>query len=363
LEQSFKSIIIISLLASAVVFLSGVKSDLSLGDETFHYRMARQIYDTGERPMYDPLFDAYDNTHLPYVNAPLWHYGLAYLWKLMGGPSPKTAQLYQSFYYFFLIIITSLIALEIYGIREAFYSALIIATVPLTVSLSIILHIDIPIAVFSALCFLLLIQKRFFWAGLAMGAMLLTKRNAYFLILPYAFLVAYLAESRFAAKIKALLMFASISIVINLPDITFRIKNYSFDFLYRFESLSPSPEYVSKDIPIFFYDQANIVEQPLNIVKYLGIVMLFSIGLYILNKKYSKKDSFLLISIFAYLILFLYFFRHGLIIRYLSPILPMLAVISSLGIASLKTKWLRNALIIMLFVQFVGSTYYVYEKK
>ena len=361
--RSMKFTIVLALVCSAILFAIGVKSDLSLGDETFHYRMAREIYLSDNRPTHDPLFGSYKNVRLPYVNAPLWHYGLAYFWKATGGPSVVTAQLYQVTFYFFLILVTYMIALELYGDREALYSSLIMASLPMATSLSIILHIDIPVALFTALCFLFLTKKRFFWAGVALGAMLLTKRNAYFLVLPYMLMALYLPEGSKAKKAKSLALFMVPALAINIPDVIFRLQTFSLKYFYKFPEIHVSPRYAAKDIALFFYDESNILMQPLNIVKYLGIVLVFSAIVYFVRKRYSKKDFPLILICAAYLLFFAFIFRNHLNIRYISPIVPLMAVIASIGLCSFSIRWLRYAILAILILQFTGSTYYVYVSR
>lgn len=363
MPQPLKLTFALALFASVIIFLAGVKSDLSLGDETFHYRMAKEIYDSGKRPLYDPLFDSYDDVRLPYVNEPLWHYGLAYLWRLTGGPSVVIAQAYQAAFYFLLILITYMVALEMYGSREALYSALIVGTVPMITSLSIILHIDVPIALFSTLCFFLLIKKRFFWAGVAFGVMFLTKRNSYFLIIPYILILLQLSEGRAGEKAKSLVKFVMTALVINLPDLIFRVRHFPLKFFYEFPPLPPSPQYIAKDFQVTFYDQASIIQQPLNIAKYLGLVLLLPIGVYIAKRSYSKKDALLLFPIALYILFFIIFFREGLIIRYLSPIVPLMAIFSSVGLSSVKARWVRHLVVALALAQLLGSAYYVYDNR
>lgn len=363
MQHPFKLAVILALFASVIIFLAGVKSDLSLGDETFHYRMAKEIYDSGKRPLYDPLFDSYGDVRVPYVNEPLWHYGLAYLWKLLGAPSVIIAQAYQAVFYFLLIIVTYMVALEMYGRREALYSALIVGTVPMITSLSIILHIDVPIALFSTLCFLLLIKKRFFWAGVAFGVMFLTKRNSYFLIIPYILILFQLSEGKAGEKAKSLVTFVATALVINLPDFIFRVRHFPLKFFYQFPALPPLPQYTVKDLEVSFYDQASIIQHPLNILKYLGLVLLLSIGVYIAKRSYSKKDGLLLFPIASYIVFFIIFFREGLIIRYLSPIVPMMAILSSVGLSSLKARWVRHLVVALALAQLVGSAYYVHDNR
>lgn len=422
LSREEKLGLFIILFSSVFLFLAGISSDLYLGDETFHYRFASYIYQTKSRALYDPLTGYSEVGKIYYIAEPLWHIGLAIFWGLTGGISKVGGQFYHLLYFVFLLIGTYLLAKELYDEERAIYSLLLVATVPMVPAFFIILHLDLPVAVFTTFCFLMLVKKRFFWAGVFLGLSFLLKRNAYFLGPVIAWYILSDKQNTVRARITNFLILSVPVILLNAPDIFFRIKSFDISFLFhRLKSVRPMEEFTGAVYPgkYVFYDDANILYNPLAPFKYLGVMLLFFTGLWVLRRRYTKdvflslgmigylvltffcsfgeqfptlyrilpllgiigflfiisagltplergyqkSDLLLSLAVLAYLYLWVCFFAPSLSMRYLSPVIPFLAIIGSGSFLLLERKWLKYVLVLGCVVQFFASAGYTFSQR
>ena len=219
-------------LLSLPVFITGILTDLKYSDEIFHFWFAKDWFDLGQRPLYNHLVDTLEELGYfrYYVNAPLWHCGLAYLGKVWGGLSKNLAQAYQAVHYLLLVVNTYLLTRELYGALAARWAALIVATTPLFVSFGVLFFMDMPIAVWTPLAVLLIVKRRFLLAGVVIGVMFLTKRNAYLVfpaVVPLIFLAFQAHRVHFEARgIKGFLTLSLVVLLITIPDFVFRYNHF-----------------------------------------------------------------------------------------------------------------------------------------
>jgi len=172
------TVILASLLATAVIATVGSLSEVSLGDENAHVRQARSYMRSGTRVPYDPDCSSVDD-RIRYVFTanPLWHAGLALLWKAAGADSDWLAQTYQAGFYLLLVLSVYFGARQIWSEEAASWAWLLIATMPMVCAYSMLLYLDVPGIAVSALGLLLLWKKKFWWCGVALAAAYLTKAN------------------------------------------------------------------------------------------------------------------------------------------------------------------------------------------
>lgn len=171
------TIILASLLAAAVIATVGSLSDICLGDENTHVRIAHVYAETGSRFPYDPIF-AIDSRTSCIINAtPLWHAGLAVLWRLTGTESQMMAQAYQAGFYLLLLLSVYFGVRRIWGDSAASWAWLLIATMPMVCAYSILLYQDVPGIAVSALGLFFLFRRNFLWAGFCLGAAYLVRMN------------------------------------------------------------------------------------------------------------------------------------------------------------------------------------------
>jgi len=117
------------LLATGIA-LAGIFSDLSLGDEVYQYRFAKLWYETGQRPVYDPLLETNFRCLYYFDQDPLWAMGLITLWKLTGGVSKAAMQVYHAAFYALLVIAVYLLGKQLYDEKTGLYASVITASTP-----------------------------------------------------------------------------------------------------------------------------------------------------------------------------------------------------------------------------------------
>ncbi|MGB2938390.1 MAG: glycosyltransferase family 39 protein [Phycisphaerae bacterium] len=221
------TVILASLLATAVIATVGSLSEVSLGDENYHVRQARAYAEQGRRVPYGPLFSSVDDrAPLPFNAAPLWHGGLAVLWRLIGSPSQIVAQIYQAGFYLLLLLSVYFGVRQIWNDSAASWAWLLIATMPMVCVYSILLYQDIPGIAVSALALLLLWRKNFLWAGVCLAAAYLVKMN----MLSYApwavVFAAWWARGTWKRRLTAAALVAAPVVLSFAGDYLWRLKTY-----------------------------------------------------------------------------------------------------------------------------------------
>ncbi|MFQ5835153.1 MAG: ArnT family glycosyltransferase, partial [bacterium] len=201
------------------ILLAGIFSDPYLADEVFHYRLASYIYELKAIPAYDPLVHTNPLTGKNYyVNAPLWHSTLALFWTITG-QSQTSGQLFQALVYIGLVFVIFLLGKELYGLESGYYAALLVSSAPMVILYSILFHVDIFLILLCALCYLMIMRKRWFWVGVVLGLAFVAKRNSYLIAPAMAFCVLYYSEGQPKEKLKNLLVFLIALSVIVAPDL------------------------------------------------------------------------------------------------------------------------------------------------
>jgi hypothetical protein len=400
-KKRIDSGILLILSFTLLVFITGILTEFKFSDEIFHYWFARDWFETGQRPLYNHLVDTLE--HLGYfryyVNAPFWHGGLAYLAQLCGGLSKNLAQAYQALHYLLLIVTTGLLAWALYGRYAGRWAALMAATTPLFVSFGVIFFMDMPVAAWTPLVLFLIVRERFVLAGAAFGIMFLTKENAYLLSPAIAALTFLnLQSDRISLKksgIRDCFKVFMVVLVITAPNFIFRYNHFG-GFVYSQDSTFPQkiveeespskipvvpPETVTAEAPPhplsqvkeINYIPSDILEEPLDIPRYLGAVLLLLMLLFIVNfrKLYERTDLILLLPMLVYFPLYLIAFKGWLSVRYMSPIIPLAVVLVSKLFMPVPddhprgrpSRWLRRVIFFLCLLQFFATLAFVYANR
>jgi 4-amino-4-deoxy-L-arabinose transferase-like glycosyltransferase len=364
-----KKLLLLILCSSLFIFISGVRSDLSLGDEVSHYRFAKDIYHAGRRVTFDSLYESGNPPGFLFNSAPLWHTLLALTWALTGGISFPVAQLYHTVYYALLILFTYLLGKELYGPKEALYAALIAATIPAIAAFSVVFYIDIPAVSLSILCLLFIVKRQFLLSGITLGLMYLTKRNACFFAPAFFFLVLYQAKAGIKEKAKSGLLFFIAALLFILPDSLWRENHLKLTKIVNGRETVIPTTAVFKGI----LDRLNLKDWTLrtseylnssflsftDIIKYFGIVLIILLLLYVILKLYEKKDIILWLPVACYFLFFCFMFYPGSDIRYLLPVMPLLGILSSKVVSRWDKDWFKLSIITLCLFQLVGTVLYV----
>jgi hypothetical protein len=254
-------------------------------------------------------------------------------------------------------------------VNNAVYSGFIIMTTPMVAAFSMMLYTDIAIAAISALSFYVLLKKKYFWAGIFMGLMFLTKRNSYFLFPFFVFYILFIDSIKAKKKAINLILFLLPLFLITLPDFYFRYRYLGSLTLHPQAVL---PMYTDPSLQPTFIHPDSIGEHPINLIRHLGILIYVGLVLYAFNFFRSKmariKDDLpILGAMVSYIIFYLYFFRGILGVRYLSPIFPVLVIISSSGFLQgirYKKKLVAIMFIILSgLIQVYAALVYTYKER
>lgn len=363
ISREAKIVFSIALMGAMFVFLTGISSDIYLGDEVYHYRYARLIYETGKRPVFDPLVHTTKVAQRKFMVEPLWHTLLAGIWKIIGKPTQLVAQIYQSIWYFLLVISVYLLGQQIYDRQVGLYGSLIIATMPMVGAFSVMLYLDVMVATLIVFCFLALTRNLYSLSGFFLGLAFLTKRNSYLLFPCVFFWILFFSKGEFKLKLKNEILFLLPLILLAAPDLYFRSKYLG---TLTHPPVIVQPIYSDPQLKTVFIHPDNLDHNPENLLKYLGIPLWLGVVLYFLKKKPELRDGLFLIVILGYLPLYFHFFRGFLAVRYLLPVVPVISLLSAKGLLHLREKQVRFktlALIILFSGQFLGALAYVRVKR
>lgn len=368
-----KKLFLLIFFISALVLGTGLTSELSLGDEVYHYRFAKDIFQAGKRVAFDSAYLSGERPGYFYYTEPFWHAALVFLWKVFGRISFPIAQFYQTLYYALLALFTYLLGKELYGEATGFYSALIVATAPVVAAFGILFYVDLPAAVLSTLCLYTIVKKRFFWSGVILGMMYLTKRSTYFFFPAFFLLVFFSGENNFSSKIRNLIYILIPVFLFILPDFLWRRNHLkALSITDRGDAVLNNGDLIGIKNRLMLSDWGLRMKEylnssllnPLDIIKYFGLVLMIALALYAFLKKYDRRDRILWLPVICYLLFFSYVFHPGSDIRYLLPIVPLLAILSSKAIVGYSNKKsIKAAIFVLCALQLTSSVLYVRSKR
>jgi 4-amino-4-deoxy-L-arabinose transferase-like glycosyltransferase len=358
-----KIVWVIILLTAGIIVVNGITTEVSLGDESHHYRFAQNILLASKRVAFDPLYVSGNPPGFFYTSPPLWHFILAFLWKIIGGISQAVAQIYHVLFFVLLIWLTSVLAKEMMGEERRWVPALIIATVPMVVSFSTVFYMDVPMTALSTLSFYLILEKRYIEAGLASGLAFFTKLNSGFLFPGFLFVIVWNERRKFWGLLKNLVFFVFPILVVYIPDLYWRKQNIN-------------PKSDPLNVPHTLYRISKIVgggrlkeylisytTNPTDLVKYFGLAFLCILFFHFFRlRQWDRKGAILWVPVISYLTLFFVFFGIGSDVRYLIPILPFLIVLATSSLPSLGKRW-QIVMIGICLLQFGSTVFYVHQKR
>jgi 4-amino-4-deoxy-L-arabinose transferase-like glycosyltransferase len=369
--RNHKEILVILLISAVIVLAAGLTSDVYVGDEVHHYRFAKDMFAAGKRVAFDPLYGSGNPPGYFYSSEPLWSGVLAVLWRLIGRVSFSVAQVYHTVYYLFLIFLTYLLGIELYGKKEGIYSASLVASAPMIVSFSILFYLDVAGAAFVALSLLLLLKKNYWGAGLGIALIYFTRRNGCFLV-PGFIVILFLGDERFWFKLKNLILLILPTVFLGLWDMHWRRVHiedvrYTIPGIGQFSSVTIGDYLKARVTKLLFgtgeYLNSSLTH-PADIVKYFGIVLLVSLILYFFFKKGKRRDQGLWICIAFYSVLFAFLFGFNSDIRYLLPMIPLLCLLGASALGSRpSSKWTKGLIGLVCLTQLLGTSFYVHRNR
>lgn len=375
-----KKVFFLIAIASVSLLITGLTSELYLGDEVYHYRFAKNMFEAGKRVSHDPLYESGTPPGFFYATDPLWDGVLAVLWKTMGRVSFPVAQIYHTCFYALLLIFTYLVGKKIFGKEEGAWSCLIVAAMPMAVAFGILFYVDVPATALSMAAFYLVINKKYLWGGLIFSLMYLTKRNACFLIPAMTLIPLYFEKKGLLKKLRNLsFLLIPLGVTffwdmrwryLNIESSKFQIQGYGITRDVTIRNVTFLENILSR-VKYYLWGTKEYLNSsltnPLDLVKYLGVVLILFFVLYFLRGLFREEKKEVKALIFglltSYLVFFLFLFGFNSDIRYLFPIIPFLCLLASKGVVSIKKKWAPVLIVGICLVQFGATLAYVHIER
>jgi hypothetical protein len=350
----------------------------------------------------DILYQDSKQIEFYYVHDILWHFLLAIIWKATGGISFIVAQIYHAFYYYLLAFLTFVLGKELYNKEVGIYSAVLVATVPMVAAFSVILYSDILSVVFSVLCVLLVIKKKYLWAGVSLGMVYLAKRNG-LLFVPAIILIVFYEQVSLKVKLRNLLIIFAIASVIIFPDIYWRKQVFKemppsiWSSVTKIMQRATTPvtkiikrAHTASTAPIASTPTASapIASAPTGDVasfanlaagdypflkyfkdylflSYFGLTLILCLIIYFFHKYkwFKKQDIILWTLIISYILLYLYFMGLCKEMRYLMQIIPFVEILAARSIVSIRKRPVKIVIILICIFQLFATVCYVCLKR
>jgi hypothetical protein len=384
-------VLAVGLIGATAAVLVGARSDVSLGDEVYHFYMAKRWVEGGHRPVDDPQIHASSLAKRKYMAMPLWHAGLAGVWSVTG-IRQDAAQVYQGAWYVVLVLATYDVGRRFYGRRVGLGAAVLMATMPFAAAYTNMIYVDVAVAAMSMLVLSCLVRRHFLWAGVMLSLAFLTKQNAYFLAPGVGVAVMLLARGTFFRRLAWATSCLAVAAMLHVPEMAWR-QTHLGSLTYH----PPGPtlslafkgttESASQAIPIealsyHFEHPSDIIRDPTMLVRYLGVPLLAGLALGLgggavgwwrwrsqpTRGRWRPTRGWVLgIPVLLYVPQFLYLFRHDWGVRYLAPILPLLCVIAARSLSAVRPRRVRAMVWLGILAagvgQFVIAEAYLYEHR
>ena len=352
---------------TGVLVLNGIATEVNLGDESHHYRFAYNIYQAGKRLAFDPLYESGKPPGFYYHDPPLWHYLLAFIWRITG-PSQVVAQIYHGLFFILAVWLTAILAKKRWGEEKKWFSTILFITVPMVVSFSIILYMDIPVTALSLLSFYFILQRRYIEGGFALGLAYLTKLNACFFIPGFLILILWHEREKVWVLLKSVGLFSMPFSVIVFLDHCWRRENIesSYDLvsiLLVAERVESTFRNLTESQDTFRQYLISYMTNPVDIVRFLGLGLLVCLFIHIISfKRWSGKGIVFWIPVFSYLIAFFLLFGFNSDLRYIMPVVPFLAILCVESPILSQKRWIWM-IVGVCILQFFSTTFYVYQRR
>lgn len=310
-----------------------------------------------------------------YRTDPLWNGLLAILWKIFGGVSFPVAQIYHTCFYALLLAFTYLIAKEIFGEREGIWSCLVMASVPMAIAFGILFYVDLPATALSMGAFYCVIRKKYLWAGLFLPLMYLTKRNACFLIPAMVLIPLCFEKEGFLKKLRNSSFLVIPLCAASLWDVWWRYQHIEsrISRMPGVGNIKPmtTVEYLKTRLSRALWGGGEYLNSslinPVDLIKYLGVVVILLVIFYFVRGLFRREKVEVKVWVWgtvgSYFIFFLYLFGFNSDIRYLFPIIPLLCLVASKGIASVRQRWISILIFFVCLAQFGGTLVYVHGQR
>lgn len=371
---STRVVVVASVLAAMAIAAVGSLSDVCLGDENPHVRHVRAQMRTFERVAYDPAFNVSPNMRLATYNTPLWHTGLAVLWRVTGRESQVLAQVYHALFYLLCVLSVYFAARRMWGASAASWAWILVATTPMVCAYSILLFQDVPGLAISALAVWMLWRKNYLSAGLALAAAYFTKMNM-LSFAPWAVLFAgFWAGPSWKRRLRAAALVAAPVALIFAYDIAWRSCVYdgSLTGWRMSRSLQTAKAYVEyhaavvaaarKSPGVYKYWQPFTVFELDSIVSNVGVAVLVALAVALL-RAWDRASLWLWACLILAMAGFVVIFGQDgpAQVRYLLPLLLPAVLLGAKGLSRWRaTRWVKAVVVAVCALQAVAACGHVW---
>jgi 4-amino-4-deoxy-L-arabinose transferase-like glycosyltransferase len=375
-SKEFRAVLVVALIGAAVSVGVGLGSNVSLGDEVYHFSMAKRWVESGHRPIDEPQMFANPQGKVKYMAMPLWPGGLALLWSVTG-IRQDVAQVYQGLWYVLLVLATYDLGCQVYGRRAGFWAGVLAATMPFAVAFTTMLYVDVPAMAISTFAIGCLMRRWFLRAGVVLGVAFWTKQNAYLLVPGVVAGVVLLARGGLVRRLAWAAACIGLASALHAPELLWRYQHLGT--VTNRQATPPSVRADSEQVRLeahgepvspAFVHPSDIVRKPQMLVRYLGIPLLAGLVWAVVGAAAALGRSdrrrggqggnpqgswVLALIILLYIPEFFYLFRGFLGVRYLAPILPMACVLAAGAMASVRHPAARAVLAVAVLAMGAGQ--------
>ncbi len=372
LEFKPRTVVIASILAAGLIAAVGAVSDICLGDENPHVRHVQAYVAYGKRIPYDPASALDSRAPLALSGTPLWHAGLAVLWKLTGTESQVLAQSYHAGFYLLGVLSVYFAARRVWDTAAASWAWLLIATMPMVCAYSILLFQDVPGVAVSALALLLLWRKNFLACGIALAAGYFTKMNM-LAFAPWAVVfAAWTAGGSWKQRIASALLVAAPVAAVFTYDMMWRMNTYGnmtgwgLFFPKNIPSLSDSAKtaLVAKPKHYVLW-QPFTIDQPKAYVTHIGIPVLCAMFVGMV-RSWDTVSKWLWACLALAVAGFIWIFAlpgWGQV-RYLMPAMLIVVLLCGRGLQAWRpSAWMKSVVIGVCVLQAAVTCTYIYYRR
>lgn len=322
--------LIITLFLSLYLFYTNSNADL-WWDSSVYIGIGKYIYSFGEAGLYE------DSRPL------IWPLILGFIWKL-GLDVIFFGKLLVLLFGLGIIMLTYLIAYELFNKKIALLSALLLAFSPTFFLFNSILFTGIPSTFFVVLGLYLLIKKHYSSSGLFFGIGFMARFFQISVIIPiYLFFIylIYKKKSNVTYLVKSVLFFL-------IPVIPYLILNAILfnNPIYPFQLQAYMTKFTGwiYHQPFYFYFFNLIDENILILFSILGVVFIF---------KNEKSNKFIIPFVFLLAFIPYNFVLHKEM-RLLLPIFPLLYILTGYGLIKFLDLFKKYKNILLLLILAIG---------
>jgi 4-amino-4-deoxy-L-arabinose transferase-like glycosyltransferase len=348
---------LVALLTGLAAFAAGTDTDLSLGDENYHFHKAVEFFQAGGRTAYATDYGPIVPPGIRYHDGPLWEWGLARLWQLTGR-SVVVAQAYQAFWYTLIVGFAWMAGKRLGGPAVGWWALLLATTMPAILLFGgILLYVEGAMVALLMLSAVLLLSGRPLLAGAAFGLAFLAKPSVAVVFPALVTAAALATDAPWRRRLAAATWAVAGVAALVLPDLWWRHvhdTNILSGYLVKKASNTGVPAQVVAlwlEPGLGSNYQTTTLLNPLDVLTHLGLPVLLGVALSIIGLVQKRDRTVLALWALAASVLLpqaiLAAMHMHTEVRYIMPIFVALILVAALALARMleDRRWLTGAVV------------------